>query len=133
MSARTTPFQPATLAAIDPRLSALAALQVPISGKTQFRLDADGRLLGLEFDVTGTTGLLSEPAYFTSDIPIQRLRFRGNATAGLDRIEVVEGVLDLGGPTIELAATVNGLGSSPSVSLEGAVRRLPTRNSGARP
>ncbi len=39
---------------------------------------------------------------------------------------MVEGVIDLGGPTIELAATVAELGTRPRVSVEGAVRRLPT-------
>ena len=126
VSARTTPFQPATLAAIDQRLGALSALRLPISGKTQFRIDPAGRLLGLEFDITGTAGTLSEPAHFTSDIAIRRLRIRGNATAGFDRVDVVEGVLDLGGPTIELAATATDLGTRPRVSLEGVVRRLPT-------
>ena len=61
VSARTTPFEPATLAAIDPRLASLSVLRMPISGKTQFRLDPAGRLLGLEFDITGTAGTLSEP------------------------------------------------------------------------
>jgi Protein of unknown function/AsmA-like C-terminal region len=126
VSARTTPFQPATLAAIDPRLGGLSALRVPISGKTQFRLDPAGRLLGLEFDIAGSAGTLSEPAYFTSDIAIRRLRIRGAATAGLDRIDIVEGLLDLGGPTIELAAAVADLGGRPRVTVEGAVRRLPT-------
>ena len=126
VSARTTPFQPATLAAIDPRLGGLSALRMPISGKTQFRLDPAGRLLGLEFDIAGTAGTLSEPDHFPSDIAIRRLRIRGNATAGFDQFDVVEGVIDLGGPTIELAATVAELGTRPRVSVEGAVRRLPT-------
>jgi hypothetical protein len=126
VSARTTPFEPATLAAIDPRLAGLSALRMPISGKTQFRLDPAGRLLGLEFDITGTAGTLSEPTHFPADIAIRRLRIRGNATAGFDRIDVVEGVIDLGGPTIEIAATAADLDKRPRVTVEGVVRRLPT-------
>ena len=126
VSARTTPFEPATLAAIDPRLASLSVLRMPISGKTQFRLDPAGRLLGLEFDITGTAGTLSEPAYFPDDIAIRRLRIRGNATAGFDRIDVVEGLVDLGGPTIDVAATATDLDTRPRVAVEGVVRRLPT-------
>jgi hypothetical protein len=126
VSARTTPFQPATLAAIDPSLGELDALRVPISGRTQFRLDSAGRLLGLEFDITGTEGVLSEPRYFPADIAIRRLRVRGTATAGLDRIDIVEGLIDLAGPTIEFAGSLADIGGRPQASIEGAVRRLPT-------
>jgi hypothetical protein len=126
VSARTTPFQPTTLAAIDPRLERLAALRVPISGKTQFRIDLEGRVIGLEFDIVGTQGTLSEPALFTSDIDIRRLRVRGNAANDFDRFEVVEGLIDLGGPTIEFAGSVAELGTQPRMAIEGALRRLPT-------
>ena len=126
VSARTTPFQPAMLAALDDRLSRLAALRLPVSGRTQFRLDPGGKLLGLDFEVSGGQGVLSEPAYFTSDIAIRQLRIRGNASAGLDRLSVSEAQIDLGGPTIELAGSLTELDSRPKVAIEGVVRRLPT-------
>ncbi|HEX2113357.1 MAG TPA: AsmA-like C-terminal domain-containing protein [Alphaproteobacteria bacterium] len=126
VSARTTPFQPAALAALDERLHRLSALRVPISGRTQFRLDPNGRLLGLDFEVVGGQGVLSEPAYFLVDIPITRLRVRGSASAGLDRVDVSEAQLDLGGPLIELAGSMTELDTRPKIAIEGAVRRLPT-------
>jgi hypothetical protein len=128
VSARTTPFQPAALAALDERLHRLNALRVPISGRTQFRLDPDGRLLGLDFEILGGRGALSEPVYFASDIAIARLRIRGAASAGFDRIDISEAQLDLGGPLIELAGSVTGLDAQPKVAVEGAVRRLPTEH-----
>ena len=126
VSARTTPFQPAMLAALDERLSRLSALRLPVSGRTQFRLDPAGRLLGLDFEVSGGQGVLSEPAHFTSDISIRHLRVRGSASAGLDRVEISEAQIDLGGPTIELAGALTDLDTQPKITIEGAVRRLPT-------
>lgn len=126
VSARTTPFQPAALAALDERLARLSALRVPISGRTQFRIDPDGRLLGLDFEIQGGQGTLSEPAYFTADIDIRRLRVRGSASAGFDRVDVSEGMLDLNGPTVEFAGGVSELDTQPKAKIEGVLRRLPT-------
>jgi uncharacterized protein YhdP len=126
VSARTTPFQPSMLAALDERLARLGALRVPISGRTQFRIDPDGRLLGLDFEVLGSRGVLSEPSYFPGDIAIQRLRVRGSVSAGVDRVDISEAQLDLGGPMIELAGSLTDLATQPKVRIEGAVRRLAT-------
>lgn len=126
ISARTTPFQPSALAALDERLARVSALRLPISGRTQFRLDPDGRLLGLDFEVLGGQGVLSEPAHFTGDIAIQRLRIRGSVSAGFDRVDVSEAQIDLGGPLVEMAGALTDLDTRPQVRIEGAVRRLPT-------
>ncbi len=126
IAARTTAFQPATLAAIDPSLAVLSALRVPISGETRMRLDRAGRLQTLDFDVSGRAGVLSEPAHFPEDIPIRGLRIRGSAAAGFDRIDITEARLDLDGPTIEMSGSVVDLGAQPRVSIEGVVRQLPT-------
>lgn len=124
VSARTTPFQPSMLAAVDERLARFGALRVPISGRTQFRIDPDGRLLGLDFEVLGGRGVLSEPNHFPGDIAIERLRVRGSASAGFDRVEISEAQLDLGGPLIELGGSLNDLATQPKVRIEGVVRRL---------
>lgn len=126
ITARTSSFQPATLSAIDPNLAMLAALHVPISGETRVRLDRDGRLQTLDFDISGTAGKLSEPAHFPEDVPIRSLRIRGSAAAGLDRIDVAEAMLDLNGPTIEMSGAAVDLNSKPHISVEGVVRKLPT-------
>lgn len=126
VSARTTSFQPSVLAALDERLARLSALRLPISGRTQFRINPDGRLLGLDFEMLGGPGVLSEPAYFTGDISIQRLRVRGSATAGFDRVNVSEAQLDLGGPLIEIAGALTELDTHPKIRIEGAARRVRT-------
>lgn len=126
IAARTTAFQPATLSAIDPNLAMLAALRVPISGETRMRLDRAGRLQTLDFDISGSAGVLSEPAHFPEDVPIHSLRIRGSVAEGFDRIDVAEARLDLDGPTIEMSGAVVGLNSKPRVSVEGIVKKLPT-------
>jgi hypothetical protein len=126
VSARTTPFQPAALAALDERLTRLTALRVPVSGRTQFRLDPHGRLLGLDFEINGGQGVLSEPTFFTADIAIRRMRIRGSASAGFDRVDISEGQLDLGGTTVDMAGSLTDLDTKPRATIEGVVRRLPT-------
>ncbi|HEX6978533.1 MAG TPA: AsmA-like C-terminal domain-containing protein [Alphaproteobacteria bacterium] len=126
VTARTTAFQPELLGAIDPTLARLQALRLPISGVLHAQFDGKGRFLGLDFDFAGVEGTLSDQEYFPEEVPIRRLRLRGQVAEGLQHVAIAEATLDLGGPVIEISGQVTGIGTQPRIEVEGVVHKLPT-------
>ncbi|CAA7613707.1 AsmA-like C-terminal domain-containing protein [Magnetospirillum sp. SS-4] len=123
---RIVGIRPAMLARFGgPMAPHLDVIDMPLGGTIQGRLDGDGRLDRLGFDLSGGAGTLNLPAPFSSRRPVASASLRGEMGAAMTRLDLAEARLDLGGPVITLAAVVDGLGGETSIKAEGNVRDVP--------
>lgn len=118
-------LRPASLARLGGPLAPLKALDVRLAGTVWARGFADGRLEEVSFDVAGGQGEID----LTEDLgfrhTIASASVRGAIFDGLNRARLDELFLDLGGPTIMLAATADRLDGGIVLKADAVVREAP--------
>ncbi|MBI3443949.1 MAG: AsmA-like C-terminal domain-containing protein [Magnetospirillum sp.] len=122
---RLTAIRPAVLARFGGPAVHLGVVDMPLAGSVRVRFGGDGILDTLAFDLAGGAGKLELPAPFNSTHPVISAMLRGELGKGMTRLDLTEARLDLGGPTLSLAAVVDGMGGETSIKAEGALRDVP--------
>lgn len=97
-------LRPDVFARVSERLAPLAALDLPLSGVVEARVDVESGLQRLDFDIAGGAGLLRLPAPVGTDYPVAALEARGSVTDMPGRLVLDELRIDLGGPVISASA-----------------------------
>ena len=101
---------PARLAGISPKLEALAALRLPVSGILEFTLTREGTLVErITFDITGGAGSLEAPEVFPAPPKIASLRIRGDADVEFNSVNLEEFAADTGGPVFSFHGQISGM------------------------
>lgn len=76
-------LDPASLAGIDPALTPLGALRMPLSGKLWARFDGNGLLAPVDLEVSGKSGTVEAPDRFAKPLPVRRLDARASLVLAL--------------------------------------------------
>jgi hypothetical protein len=122
---RLTGIRPAVLARFGGPMTQLGVIDMPLSGSVQGRLGSTGEIERLGFDLAGGAGSLDLPAPFSARHAVASASLRGEITKAMSRLDLTEARIDLGGPSISLAAVVDGLGGESVVKAEGVIRDTP--------
>ena len=116
----------ASFAAASESLGAqLAGLQIPISGSLATRVDFDGQMSDLRFDLAAVEGTVSLKGLLENDIPITYAKLAGVLSHDLVRLHLDDFFLDLEGTTIAAGGLVEGLDDSPSIVADITINDLP--------
>ncbi|CAA7617331.1 conserved hypothetical protein [Candidatus Terasakiella magnetica] len=118
-------LRPAALARLGGPLSGLSMIDLPLGGSIRGRIDGTGVVESLAFDITGGGGSLRLPAPFSEPQKIAALSLKGKVDQAMTRLEQAELKIDLGGPTLSLTASAEGLGGPTSVKAEGSIHDVP--------
>ncbi len=101
---------PAKLAGISPRLDALNAFRLPVSGGLEFTLDQNGALRDrIKFDLTGGAGSLAIPKILPAPPTIASLQLRGDTDVNFSSVNMEKFFVDTGGPTFFFQGQVAGV------------------------
>jgi hypothetical protein len=102
---------PALFADAAPALAPLAVLQLPFSGRLRLALDTAGlRISGASCDVTLGTGEVVHPRLEGGRVAIASGLINASYDPAQGRISIERFGLDLGGPRLELAGSIDGVG-----------------------
>ncbi|TAN60627.1 MAG: DUF3971 domain-containing protein [Magnetospirillum sp.] len=118
-------IRPAVLARFGGPMAQLGVIDMPLAGTVRGRLSGAGDLERLAFDLSGGAGSLDLPAPFSARHKVASASLRGELSKSMTRLELTEARLDLGGPSLTLAAVADGLGGDTVVKAEGSLRDVP--------
>jgi hypothetical protein len=122
---RFTDIHPSVLARLGGPLAQLSAIDTKLAGTVRARIEGNGSLGSLSWDITGGAGALQLPPPLAAHHKIARAVLRGSLSQGTKRLDLTELTLDLGGPTVSLTGTAEGLGGETVVKADGMVREVP--------
>ena len=118
-------FRPAVLARFGGPMTQLGVIDMPLGGTIRVRLAGSGEIERLAFDISGGAGTLQIPAPFAGSHAVSAASLRGEFGRGMTRLDLSELRIDLGGPSMTLAAVLDGLGGETSIKAEGSLRDVP--------
>ncbi len=118
-------IRPALLARLGGPLAPLAAVDMPLAGTVTARGSADGRIDEVTVDLAGGEGRVTVAAPVAFDHSVAAIHLRAAARDGFTRVRVDELHIDLGGPTVTLAAVADGLGGETVVKADAVLREVP--------
>lgn len=118
-------IRPATFAGLDPSLSQLKALDLPLAGVVRAKASAAGALDSVSFDLSGGAGTLVLPAPVNITRKVEGVTLRGQAGDRMTRARLDELSIDFGGPRLSVAATADGLGGNTLLKLDAQVQNIP--------
>jgi len=108
---RFSALRPALFAGAAPALAPLAALDLPVSGQVRLALDTAALRLGdAACDFALGAGALVHPALENGRLAIAAGRLRAAYDPAQGRVGIAQLGVDLGGPQVEVAGTVDGVG-----------------------
>jgi Protein of unknown function/AsmA-like C-terminal region len=123
-------FRPARLAVQLPALAPFGAAELPFSGDISIVIDANHRLAGVGFDVTGGAGKLVLPGIYKQPLVVRHFAARGRLNDRWDQIVAERIFLELDGPSIEASGTIT-RGKEWVAAFDGRIRQLPVDRIGA--
>ncbi|MBI5162606.1 MAG: DUF3971 domain-containing protein, partial [Magnetospirillum sp.] len=118
-------LRPALLARLGGALAPLSALDMPLKGTVQAKGDASGHVAELSLDLSGGVGRMTVPGPMGITHAVSSAALRARVFDDFTRAQLDELHLDLGGPTLTLAATADGLGGESVVKAEATLREVP--------
>ena len=107
------------------RTSPLAGLSAPITGRVTVTLAGSGRVDDLSFELRGGKGTFAQPGVLPDAVSFTSLSLGGRASAGFSALRIDDLFIDLGGPTIGAAASLETIEGVRHVSAHAAVRDMP--------
>ncbi len=116
---------PAAVASLDPRLSDLDRLKLPVSGTLAVSLSASLETADLNFDLISGAGEIELPEFYSEPLTVTQLALRGRAADALNSLIIDEAVVDLGGPVAMLNGTINRRDESIEFQLNARADTLP--------
>lgn len=117
-------IRPATFAVLGGPLSDLKALDLPLAGVVRVKGTVSGVVDSLGFDLSGGAGTLVLPAPVNLTRKVEAVTLRGQVADGLKHGRLDELSIDFGGPHLNVAATVDGLGGETHVNLDAQVQNV---------
>lgn len=118
-------LRPAVLAGFGGPLAHLGVVDMVLGGSVRLRLGGDGTVEHLGFDLSSGPGTLQLPDPFAGSHKVAGASLRGEVSRGLTHVDLTELRIDLGGPSLTIAAVVDGLGGETSIKAEGTLRDVP--------
>lgn len=118
-------LRPATFAALGGPLTELKALDLPLAGVIRAKGSIAGALETLSFDLSGGAGTLVLPAPVDMVRKVEAVALRGSAENGLKRARLDELSIDFGGPRLNVAAALDGVGGETVVNLDAQLQNVP--------
>ena len=123
---RLAGIRPAMLARFGGPVAQLSIIDMPLAGSVSVRMDGAGAVERLAFDLSGGAGELQLPAPFSGSRKVAGASLRGEFGRNLARLDLSELRIDLGGPSLTVAALVDGLGGADtSIKAEAVLRDVP--------
>ena len=113
------------------RSSSLAGLSSLITGRATIMLDGSGRVDKLSFELRGGEGTFAQPGVLPDVVSFVSLSLGGSASAGFSELRIDDLFIDLGGPTIGAAASLETVEGIRHISAHAAVRDMPVDGLGA--
>lgn len=98
----------ATLGLIEPSLTDLSGASIILSGRFSLRLDTDGNIAPIDFQVNTADGQLSLPDRMKQPLAIKLMQANGVVDFNNDRLHLEKLALDIGGPSIAVSGDVDG-------------------------
>jgi len=118
--------RPAQLAGLGGPLAHLAALDLPLAGTISGHGTIDGGFSDLGFDLTADAGTIALPAPIDATQHVAGAVLRGRISNGFHHLDLSQLSLDLGGPTVSLAAVIDLAASGDAtVKLDATAREIP--------
>ncbi|MDP6270916.1 MAG: AsmA-like C-terminal domain-containing protein [Alphaproteobacteria bacterium] len=122
-------FEPAWLAPLGAAWSALATVDLPLTGSLTFSLGLGGKFSDLDFDLSAGAGSLELPGTYKRRLTLAGAALRGRLTDNFTALRLDEIFLDTGGPVVNASALVSfDKGSDPAalgLILDGQFSDLP--------
>lgn len=113
------------------RSSTLAGLSSLITGRATVMLGGSGRVDELSFELRGGEGSFAQPGVLPDAVSFVSLSLGGSASAGFSELRIDDLFIDLGGPTIGAAASLETVEGIRHISAHAAVRDMPVDGLGA--
>ena len=107
------------LAAAFPELEKKVNLTVPITGQLALVGTTDGRVMSLEFDLTGGAGTIDLPQIYPQPVPVKRVRLRGQATDDFREIRIEEAGVSFKHGDVAVRAALTRVGTDWNLRLDG--------------
>jgi hypothetical protein len=98
----------ATLGLIEPSLTDLSGASIILSGRFSLKLDTEGNIGPIDFQVNTADGQLSLPDRMKEPLPIKLMQANGIVDFKNDQLHLEKLALDIGGPSIEVSGDVDG-------------------------
>jgi hypothetical protein len=122
--------EPAAFAtSLPPQLSAITALNMPLSGEVNMLGKVRGELESFDFDLLGAAGKLELTELYREPLAVSSLRVRGSAAADFSSVQIEQAIVDLGDVTAfaEGAMEPSGDGEGVRLSLSAYMEQFEIR------
>jgi hypothetical protein len=116
LSVGLEPVRVDRLAALSPAFEVASAIKLPVSGRASILLGVDGTVHDGSFEFHGEAGRIVAPALWKDGLPVSDVKIAGRFNSDPGMIEFERFSVDIGGPKVEIKATVLRLGESLSIN-----------------
>jgi len=116
---------PSIVASLDPRLSPLDRIKLPVSGTLALSLTSSLAVEDINFDLTGGAGEIVVPEFYPAPLPVSQLALRGRATEALNSVVIDKAMIDVGGPLVTLSGELERRDQSIEFQLDTRAEALP--------
>jgi hypothetical protein len=108
------------VAALSPAFQIASGVELPVNGRASILLGVDGAVHDGSFELHGESGRIVAPALWKDGLPVSDVKIAGRFNSDPGMIEFERFSADIGGPKVDIKATVLRLGES--LSINGAVK-----------
>jgi hypothetical protein len=116
LSVGLEPVRVDRLAALSPTFQVASAIELPVSGRASILLGVDGTVHDGSFELHGEAGRIVAPALWQDGLPVSDVKIAGRFNSDPGIIEFERISADIGGPKVDIKATVLRLGESLSIN-----------------
>jgi hypothetical protein len=99
---------PSSFASLDPRLSALSGLELPISGKVEGTTALDGTPHDARAELTAGTGILKLPTIWLEPKSVHHAAVSVTLSGATRKLHIERAFIDFGGPKFEAKGAIEG-------------------------
>lgn len=118
-------LSPAVVAALDPRLSPLDRIKLPVSGTLALSLAASLAVEDVSFDLTGGAGEIVIPEVYPAPLTVAQFALRGRAAESFNSVVIDEAMIDVGGPVVTLSGELERRDKSIEFQIDTSAKALP--------
>ncbi|MEH6630982.1 MAG: AsmA-like C-terminal domain-containing protein [Halopseudomonas aestusnigri] len=107
-------LKPSTLAKLDPSLSELSTIDIPLAASVATSLDLSGEFGRSRFEVSGGSGTIEIPSQNVPKLPVQGLFLKGSYSKANQKLTLDNAAINFGlegekGPQLSVAGSISGL------------------------
>lgn len=104
------------LAALAPAFQIASVIELPVSGRASILLGIDGTVYDGSFELRGGAGRIVAPALWKAGFPVSDVKIAGRFNTDPGIIEFEQFSANIGGPKVDIKATILRLGESLSIN-----------------